>query len=94
MITMFTKIEEIDNVILSLTETFSDIELTALKIELLKNVLKHTIKVNSEKGLGITINDVYFTHGIRYDFDKETIAVIYDVKCIGLINYTDIKSWS
>ena len=93
---MFTKIEEIDSVILSLTETFSDIELTALKIELLKNVLKHTIKVNSEKGLGITINDVYFTHGMRYDFDKdkETIVVIYDVKCVGLINYTDIKSWS
>ena len=32
MITMFTKIEEIDSVILSLTETFSDIELTAVKI--------------------------------------------------------------
>ena len=91
---MFTKIEEIDSVILSLTETFSDIELTALKIELLKNVLKHTIKVNSEKGFGTTINDVYFTHGMRYDFEEKSITVIYDVKCVGLIHYTDIRSWS
>ena len=91
---MFTTIEELDSLIVSLTEEFTDIELKAIKKEFLKILIKQRIDENKEKGLGITINDVYFSHGIRYDFGDKSIAVIYELKCVGLINYTDIKSWS
>ena len=91
---MISTISELDNVIASLTETFTDVELKAIKSELLKILIKHTIELNKQKGLGISINDVYFPSPMRFDFDEKSIAVIYDVKCVGLIHYTDIKSWS
>ena len=91
---MFTTIEELDSLIVSLTEEFTDIELKAIKKEFLKILIKQRIDENKEKGFGITINDVYFSHGMRYDFEEKSITVIYDVKCVGVINYTDIRSWS
>ena len=91
---MINTISKLDSVIASLTETCADVNLKQLKVTFMKNLIKYQITKNSEKGLGITINDVYFTHGMRYDFEKKSITVIYDVKCVGIINYTDIKSWS
>ena len=91
---MINTISKLDIVIASLTETFADVDLKQLKVTFMKNLIKYQITKNSEKSLGITINDVYFTHGMRYDFEEKSITVIYDEKCVGIINYTDIKSWS
>ena len=91
---MINTISKLDSVIASLTETFADDDLKQLKVTFMKNLIKYQITKNSEKGLGITINDVYFTHEMRYDFEEKSINVIYDVKCVGIINYTDIRSWS
>ena len=91
---MINTISKLDSVIASLTETFADVDLKQLKVTFMKNLIKYQITKNSEKGLGITINGVYFTHEMRYDFEEKSINVIYDVKCVGIINYTDIRSWS
>ena len=91
---MIYTISEIDNLIASLSDTLTDVEMKELRVTFMKNLIKYQITKNSEKGLGITINDVYFTHGMCYDFEEKSITVIYDVKCVGVINYTDIRSWS
>ena len=91
---MIYTISEIDNLIASLSDTLTDVEMKELRVTFMKNLIKYQITKNSEKGLGITINDVYFTYGMRYDFEEKSIMVIYDVKCVGVINYTDIRSWS
>ena len=91
---MINTISKLDSVIASLTETCADVDLKELKVTFMKNLIKYQITKNSEKSLGITINDVYFTNGMRYDFGEKSINVIYDVKCVGIINYTDIRSWS
>ena len=91
---MIYTISEIDNLIASLSDTLTDVEMKELRVTFMKNLIKYQITKNSEKGLGITINDVYFTNGMRYDFEEKSITVIYDVKCVGVINYTDIRSWS
>ena len=93
---MIYTISEIDNLIASLSETLTDVEMKELRVTFIKILIKHQISMNSKKGLGIAFNDVYFPAGMRYDFDDDehSIAVLYDVKCVGVINYTDIRSWS
>ena len=91
---MINTISKLDSVIASLTETFADVDSKDLKVTFMKILIKYQITKNSEKSLGITINDVYFTYGMRYNFEEKSITVIYDVKCVGIIKYTDIRSWS